>query len=859
MEYVDKQFVDTFAKTEAIFSRMFPPFAENCEKSLHNFESLSRILLGSIRTHLPDCPIQFATSPGGALCVSVGNSVYIFSSTNGSFEKVHVFDFSVAGILFVSETLLACIVRGSVVFLSNVGEVVGSCLSEVTSFCLVVSNTQLLVGTTSGNVYILTTPSVTTQLLIKGGGFGSVCAIAWTESVQLAAIALETAILVVSLVRTAGPRLVCKLPISGAPGKLFWCRKGRLLVDDSSIWQLAGDDESLERVAGNDAILTGVVGEVVLTGTAAEISLAELSIDGRLSGSGSPHKLPGTPHALFVSNGRIFALSVRAIDLLVSVDVHELQIVCWSAMVRSLVHADRLADTFSLILGLKKATIPLFGNLNVFENLDFRQILDKYLKLFPKFGADVLQFLSIMCEWSALEAYSVKKVDLKALVELVVSGRVQNVPGELVSACLDMLTAENPPDIDSVQGFIVQTVLSQKDTIDINSAIRICSTLDLPIANVVVHVYVLGDFQFAFDYLRVGGGLNFFLFSCTHATGYPVWRSELVGRPNSDTQSMGEKVLAICMLPENAWKLKTLVGDPEFLNSIPFNFELFEYLWKLVPHTNWDGLDDIVVYGLKCAFECGEKMALYTRTVGKTNLQLVKLLVDRKSHLVGKFIGAMDGSSPKPAIDPNTVLEILSHLCVSESTAVVLAFLDRFPVENVVEFFKQTKPLLALIVLGERRRFDEMVPIMRNCDDVDTLTLITNKFGKYFNPADLVDFWATKNYQVLPNNVDLVKLLQRVTSSKIQSAVFKRIQEQNTLNIKAKHLASFDVGEQFSLLAKQNKKNRGITVTATICHACLDPLISSHPGKIQLYSCEHIVHSRCCDEIGGKCPVCLNV
>jgi hypothetical protein len=248
----------------------------------------------------------------------------------------------------------------------------------------------------------------------------------------------------------------------------------------------------------------------------------------------------------------------------------------------------------------------------------------------------------------------------------------------------------------------------------------------------------------------------------------------------------------------------------------------------------------------------------------------------------------LDQTDDASSLKKTEALQILERLVDSSAQAidVVLKLISKFsdilPLNEALQVLQQTRRLdVSVALLAKRGDFDAAVTILREkmigsadvqTDEViRTIETLAKRYTPLCDEDVLVDIWTdlftssrivdvASVAQVLPSGARLLQVIARLKGLGLQFGLLQIFEQRQALMIHAAAVSTVDVGRQFHVLAKQDiKRNRGTSVTASICHQCLDPLSSRSKkmSELLVFSCGHIVHSTCGDGLGKPCPVCI--
>ena len=787
---------------------------------------IERILIGSVRE--ATCKPIDACAACFPIIVAATNiaTLLVFSeglnkSISLSFQAAAVRCVTARTVLIATETSLVLfdLVDAQVSATVNIKVALISAATGVNTF---------VVGVTDGSLLLLTVDTAKRLLgmrllMAATPALGKMSHFAFHPKRALLAIATDLGLLVLHMV--AVPRVVYKslTPVN----RIVWARSNLLVISSRAALQV---DDELSFIS------------IAFESPVHQIFSVDCDVLWELRFEGSQRRVcahtdfsPGEFHSLAVSlpvdvnlicAQSLFSLTLRLVDQrTVSVDVHQLTLIDWATLATSLIHGEQFDHVFPFP---SESIAPLLA----------KEYLKSHLRTNERDDAFSV-FLARLCLLSEFHP----RADPDRLVNLVLLGRVsvKALDGSLINRCIDAL--EQPMQRELMDKFVTLLILGWLPLaapIDVDRVVRICIMQNLLISTVLVHMHLLQDFRFVFDYLRRKDSQNgqthflaYFLYCCTHKKGYPVWT----------VPALEVNIEEFLFEPDMEKKIKSLLPDKLFLSAVPTSPSLFNLFWSLSPPTVWDGRDDLIVYGAK---SCALSNEFYEQ-IGISDLQLLKLA---DQSLVEKIIDSIE-----PGIN---VLPIIDQL--EDDLALVFLAKQNFELTKVVQHcLEKGRYRVALGLLAERRDFDQVSEIMLNRDvTAKTLSEISDKYAEFIDPELIANIWASKLDDLgSVKKLDWLLLLRHVDQLKWVSVLYDKIHMQTKLQNKAKYLASLDVGTQFSILAKNNKRTAGIPVTATICHMCMDPILSK--GKVQLYSCRHIVHSKCCDGITGKCPVCLHV
>jgi hypothetical protein len=305
-----------------------------------------------------------------------------------------------------------------------------------------------------------------------------------------------------------------------------------------------------------------------------------------------------------------------------------------------------------------------------------------------------------------------------------------------------------------------------------------------------------------------------------------------------------------------------LSDQERFLDSVGYDIAVFTRLVENNPLT-----DALVSYAIKAAVSRGSLQDLFQQIPQNKCFQT--LLKRGETPLLLKCLDTVRTSTTD--LDLMLILnQLLSTGCKdSEIFKFLTQFKHSLQLDKVVGLLKdKQRSVLAVNLLAERRDFDSAIKIMQQLEDKRPLLDFTQKFASYIDPANLVSLWADFIQHnssalddvvvraLLASAVDLASLAHLSSDIQTQSKLIGILQSNQDLLIHSSCVSAIDVGEQFAKLAKQDSmKHKGVSITPSICHVCLDPISDSNRTDLFLFSCGHIMHSSC--GVTSACSVCV--
>jgi hypothetical protein len=209
-------------------------------------------------------------------------------------------------------------------------------------------------------------------------------------------------------------------------------------------------------------------------------------------------------------------------------------------------------------------------------------------------------------------------------------------------------------------------------------------------------------------------------------------------------------------------------------------------------------------------------------------------------------------------------------------------FVESLGLKEMVKLLVEKNRLdIALVLLESRRGFLEICRLVKEYgftrDIVKVLQGITERSGELFETEDLVSLWASAITSGFVGDldvtdkwmtkVDLFKLVQSVEDVHVMKQLTTSLVQKRELLKQCSVLYGIDVGNQFNQLVRKKDRAKGFQCMATICHVCLDPLLSKRTGgkRICFFTCGHLTHEDCCDvpplrdniKTLIKCPACV--
>jgi hypothetical protein len=536
-------------------------------------------------------------------------------------------------------------------------------------------------------------------------------------------------------------------------------------------------------------------------------------------------------------------------------ELHKVTVMKWMEIIHSLVHCEQFDQAMDLMAGLKEGSVPSLTDRNVDLEDSFRGegmiILCK--KILKSEDLNLERFAIFASKFSGLLDLFLDPYLISTLPSLVISGTIPVVPCLTQTVVSRVVDSMRDAELDV---FLAKVVLENgPQLIDTNKIIRLAAALDLKLTTVLLHIYLLHDTFFPLNYLDHEEKL-FYVFSMTRGLRYPCWDA-----PHAYQPPFAKLLLEECRSDFVQTMMKEENQDV-FLDSIGFDMSLFTFLSKGHEVVS----DALIVFGIKAAITETSLPEFFNNKIPQKKCIEI-LLRNGEIKLLLRCLDFVHRDSDLLQIILNELLLANSADCEIE------LFLSKFggslqlhTVTNLL--IKHSKPhLAALSMFAERRDFDSALKIIHQIDHkLPVLVKFTSKFSHFLEPSHLVSLWAaclgtpshlTQDVRdLLLAKVDLISLVKACSDIQIQSKLIELIHSGLDLLQHASNLNALDVGEQFSSLAKQDSmRNKGISITATICHVCLDPICDSKRTDILLFSCGHIIHSSCGDS--KICSVCV--
>ena len=772
-----------------------------------------------------------------------------------------------------------------------------------------VGDGKAIVGTSDGSVYILSVTGtvMSHQLMIASNATTLGALVAVATGPRLLAILGTRAVLVLDTEIVDKPKLVFKMALASSPTtttQIVWCEAGLVLMSGESMTLIrsnaaAGTFEQVPvRSTINGYRLYLVSGCVFLIEKTRQIFMAELILT-----SGGyvmqvlpvPHTLPDSfPLATSIVCAGKYSVSIRGkgtTSPLLSIDMHQIQATKWIEIVHSLIHSQKFEDAFALLAGLQAGTVPRLLDRPTSGLLADPEFLEmcasKYVRQTEKYNQHTL---GVFCANFSLFPIFERLLDSTGdtrwplwVMEMVLTGVIpaRKLTRDLVKRVIESgeLEAKKSDSAKArVDLFISIVVLSCGPVdvlIDPNQTVRLATGLDLKFSTILIHLFLLNEAVLPVQYLVAASEWDdafYYMFALSSGLGYPCWE----GRVASLTDHFSD------ILVDEPQLIKKLATHDEklLLNSIGFNLRIFDSMTAKLG----DGAvvsDERLLYGIKASLIENRLPELWLK---HDKNKCINLLISRgETPLVLKlFDYVQEADVCKPDI-----VQVITTLLSSSSAEGILAFVDKFSstlsMAEVVDIFMAARrPDLTVLLSAQRRDFTHAVKVLNGMVEDATVATDTvvglarelmEKYGSFITEEAAVSLWAQilssrrtglkdvdSAIRTVGRHVNVLKLVASLTNVPMQSALLSLVHDDQALLSHAAAISAVDVGKQFAVLAKQDSgRTRGVAVTASICHECLDP-ISQGTGRVSdlmLFSCGHIVHSSCADGVGKACPVCI--
>lgn len=834
------------------------------------------------------------------VAVSLGKSVFIMSFLEEEHNNFQVqFDSTISSLLFASESLLILFTDDLHIILIDLesGEEIlrypFSLGGDFNVAPVMVSSHKFVVTSACNALYLVTFSagppwSMNHQLLIasSASSLGNVLDLRYNEAENLLAVLAQKSLIILHLDQHKPPSLAYKLAFPhnrttggpscisswlGCPSLVLFSSNEYFLISSrssspgaSSFTQTRMDVEHSHPVVPPFAMHAVGANAILLEEQHADLRrkifhLVQIDLETKkiqFLSNAEPFLLP--PSSLVLRSRTPTSSFTVVSNPNKKLELHKVSVMKWMEIIHSLVHCEQFDQAMDLMAGLKEGSVPSLTDRNEDLEDSFRGegmiILCK--KILKSEDLNLERFAIFASKFSGLLDQFLDPYLISILPSLVISGTIPVVPcltQTVVSRVVDSMELRRDDELDV---FLAKVVLENgPQLIDTNKIIRLAAALDLKLTTVLLHIYLLHDTFFPLNYLDHEEKL-FYVFSMTRGLRYPCWDA-----PHAYQPPFAKLLLEECRSDFLQTMMKKENQDV-FLDSIGFDMSLFTFLSKGHEVVS----DALIVFGIKAAITETSLPEFFNNKIPQKNCIEI-LLRNGEIKLLLKCLDFVHRDSDLLQI-------ILNELLLANSTdCEIELFLSKFggslqlgPVTNLL--IKNNKPhLAALSMFAERRDFDSAVKIIHQIDHkLPVLVKFTSKFSHFLEPSCLVPLWAaclgntshlTQDVKdLLLAKVDLISLVQACSDIQIKSKLIELIHCSLDLLQHASNLNALDVGEQFSSLAKQDSmRNKGISITATICHVCLDPICDSKRTDILLFSCGHIIHSSCGDS--KICSVCV--
>ena len=537
------------------------------------------------------------------------------------------------------------------------------------------------------------------------------------------------------------------------------------------------------------------------------------------------------------------------------IEIHKISVLKWTEIIQSLIHCERFGQVIPLMLGIQSGAVPpLIDETkdNILTSELVRMAARKYLK---SEDFDLKTFGIFASNFFLLEEYLGTLSCV--LPEMVLNGQV--TVGSLTQLVVSRLVKEGENNCEQLDALLAKIILDKgPDLIDTNQIVRVALALDLKLTAVLVHVHLLHDVVFPLTFLQSDERL-FYLYCLSNKLRYPTWTSSEEYPPINLAEIRPDILQS--MRKEN---------EDRFFNCLECDPELFTLFTKI------GGISDsLIIYGIKSAVSRITLKEFFGVVSEKECLQI--LLKRGQISLFLKCLEYIDTTHEKGGFDPLVVFKQLlaSNTCSDSevSNFTESKFGRSLKLDQIVHVLLDHKRNgLAVKLLAERRDFDSASKIIHNLSKDEKPNLLvdyTQQFSSFLPSSDLCSLWTdllaeektailadSRIRNVLLAKVDLFPLVKASIDIQTQNKLISLINSSHDILEHASNVSAIDVGEQFAKLAKQDSmRNKGVSITASICHVCLDPLSDAKKQDLLLFSCGHIIHSLCGDT--KACSVCV--
>ena len=262
----------------------------------------------------------------------------------------------------------------------------------------------------------------------------------------------------------------------------------------------------------------------------------------------------------------------------------------------------------------------------------------------------------------------------------------------------------------------------------------------------------------------------------------------------------------------------------------------------------------------------------------------------KSANLNSKFFVAVFNQVGLPDIHDRSHVEKTLDLLLAAQTLdrqILVKLIDEKFVEPlglsllVEKLTEKNRIDLALMILENRRDFTRVCELIQGTDLnrelVSVFQGITERSGELFDPNTLVQVWARIISSGFAGDIDPsdkwlakvnnLELLQYIEDLHVMNSLTKGLVQRHQLLSQCSLLYGIDVGTKFNELVRRKDRAKGFQLMASICHVCLDPLLSKRNGgkRICSFTCGHIAHEDCCEipefregaKLVIRCPACV--
>ena len=736
---------------------------------------------------------------------------------------------------------------------------------------LAVSEYQAVVATSDNALYIISTssePTISHQLMIAPSetSLGKIRSIA-SSSQNMLCVVGSAAILILDLTVVDRPKLLFKKVSKSVSDSEtgVWLGSTLLLAERGIILVPTGEgfQSKLLTVRFPERKLFALTDRVVALVGENQLRLGEL-VDDRINVLETSHPLPQNAEVIVPRNSQsIFVVSIKPAGTNnINLDIHRASLVRWTDLVLSLCHSEKYCEAIALLLDLTCGHLPLLidSRDSLVDPTLVVGLVGKFSKT-PKFSQHehlAVRLGSVCgCLEEVCETFSSRTAVLELVVkhEIPTSSLTQEIVMQTVNACV------SHADIDAfIATVIVRGGRDGEVLVDTNQIVRIATARDFSKSIVLIHSYLLNDHLFPLKYWLIGEKVDmnlvcYYMHCLSTGRRFPCME---VPFPE------GPEVMRSLVREERSLFEKIFLRDPEtVVESIGYEFA--EEI-KILASQHPDLKEIVKVYQVKCAIANGEKIELKS---------VLPTLIAR--HELEVILDILEDGS---AVPPQDLMMIFEQLVKQNQPEKIVKFALKFKLsadECVAVCLKAGKRDIAVRILVKVGNVPEAVHIVAQEQEFDRkiemAVWVTCRGGKG-NPEEAIqslwrDLLLDPRSELLLNRsdvkvalagaVDIFALVEHAPDLKLKAWLMDIQHAQHKLLKQAAAVAARDVGEQFVVLASSNSvRNKAVTVTASICHSCLDPITTAKSTKrneLMLFSCGHIVHSSCGDQTG--CPVCV--